>query len=70
MSKLRELLVNLGRDTELHDAYLADPRKVMAEYELTEEEVQAMLAKDLDAVKRLSGMDRLQSNSIIKAYDE
>jgi hypothetical protein len=70
MSRLRELLVNLGKDAALHDAYVADPKKVMAEYGLNPKEVEAMLAKDLDAVKQLSGMDKLKTNSTIKAYDE
>jgi hypothetical protein len=70
MSRLRELLVNLGKDAALHDAYVADPNAVMAEYELSAEEMAAMLAKDLDAVKQLSGMDNLKTNSSIKAYDE
>lgn len=70
MSRLRELLVNLGKDATLHDAYVTDPKKVMTEYGLSAKEVDAMLAKDLDAVKRLSGMDNLKTNSTIKAYDE
>lgn len=70
MAGLRELLVDLGRDTDLHDAYVADPEAVMSGYDMTAEEVAAMLAKDLDAVKRLSGMDNLRTNSTIRAYDE
>ncbi len=70
MSRLPELLVNLGRDSDLHDAYVANPEAVMRDYGLTAEEVAAMLAKDLEAVKRLSGMDNLKTNSTIRAYDE
>jgi hypothetical protein len=70
MSRLRELLVDLGRNAKLHDAYVTDPKAVMRDYALTTEEVAAMLAKDLDAVKRLSGMDNLKTNSTIRAYDE
>lgn len=70
MSRLRELLVDLGRDTVLHDAYVADPEAVMSEYALSPAEMAAMLAKDLAAVKLLSGMDNLKTNSTIKAYDE
>lgn len=70
MSRLRELLVDLGRDATLHDAYVADPAAVMSRYALTAEETAAMLAKDLDAVKRLSGMDNLKTNSTIRAYDD
>lgn len=70
MSKLRQLLVDLGKDAAVHDAYLADPKKVMADYGLTDEEINAMLAKDLDAVKRLSGMDNLESNGVISAHED
>ena len=70
MSRLRELLGNLGKDTTLHDAYVANPKAVMADYGLSDEEVDAMVAMNLEAVKRLSGMDNLKTNSTIKAYDE
>lgn len=70
MSRLRELLVDLGKDAAVHDAYLADPKAVMAKYDLTDEEVKAMLAKDLEAVKRLSGMDQLETNGVISAHEE
>lgn len=70
MSRLRELLVELGKDAKVHDAYVADPKSVMAEYGLTGEEVDAMLAKDLDAIRRLSGIDELQSNGVISAHED
>jgi hypothetical protein len=70
MSKLRQLLVDLGKDASVHDAYVADPKKVMADYGLTAEEVDAMLSKDLDAVKRLSGMDNLKTNSTVSAHED
>lgn len=70
MSRLRELLVNLGRDTVLHDAYVANPEAVMRDYALSHTEMAAMLAKDLAAVKLLSGMDNLKTNSTIRPYDE
>jgi hypothetical protein len=70
MSRLPELLVDLGRDSNVHDAYVADAEAVMSDYDLTAEEVAAMLALDLDAVKRLSGMDNLRTNGTVRAYDE
>lgn len=70
MSRLRELLVDLGKDAKVHDAYITDPKSVMADYGLTDEEIQAMLAKDLDAVRRLSGIDDLQSNGVISAHED
>jgi hypothetical protein len=70
MSELRQLLVDLGKSASIHDEYVADPKGVMARYKLSQKEVEAMLAKDLDEVKRLSGMDNLKSNSTISAYDQ
>lgn len=70
MSRLRELLVDLGKDAKVHDAYIADPKSVMADYGLTDEEIRAMLAKDLDAVRRLSGIDELKSNGVISAHED
>lgn len=70
MSRLRELLVDLGKDATIHDAYVADPKSVMAEYGLTGEEVDAMLAKDVDAIRRLSGIDELKSNGIVVGYED
>lgn len=68
MSKLAELLTNLGKDAALHDEYVEDPEAVMSRHDLTEEERHAMLQKDIETLKRLSGLDRLKSNSTIKAY--
>lgn len=68
MSRLRQLLVDLGTNPTLHDEYVATPEAVTRRYDLTHAETAAMLSKDLDAVKKLSGMDNLQTNSTIKAY--
>ncbi len=70
MTKLGQLLVDLGKDAKVHDAYVADPKKVMADYGLTDEEIEAMLAKDLDAVRRLSGIDELESNGVVSAHED
>jgi len=69
MSGLRQLLIDLGKDAELRDAYQEGPEKVMQQYECTDEEVKAMLAKDVAALKRLSGLENLKSNHNIQAYD-
>lgn len=70
MSGLRQLLVDLGKSATVHDEYVANPEAVMARYKLSEKEVDAMLAKDLEEVKRLSGMDNLKTNSTVSAYDQ
>lgn len=69
MSKLKELLIDLGSDASLQDEYEKDPTGVMGRYGLTEEETQAMLDKDLDRLKQLSGLDTLKSNGNIHPYD-
>ncbi|QKK01567.1 MAG: hypothetical protein HND55_02205 [Pseudomonadota bacterium] len=69
MSELTRLLMELGENAKLHDAYVADPKTVMQERGLTEEEIRAMLDKDLDTIRKLSGLDKLKSNSTIKACD-
>lgn len=70
MSGLRQLLVELGKSATLHDEYVAKPEAVMKRYNLTDEEIEAMLAKDLEKIKRLSGMENLKSNSTVSAYDQ
>lgn len=70
MSELRQLLVDLGKSASVHDEYVADPEAVMMRYKLSRKEIEAMLAKDIEEVKRLSGMDNLKSNSTIAAYDQ
>lgn len=69
MSRLPELLNELGRKADVYEQYQKDPTEVMKRYGLSAEEIKAMLAKDLEAVKRLSGMDNLKTNHTIRAYD-
>lgn len=69
MSKLTELLQDLGGDSTLAAAYENDPESVMQRYQLSQEEVQAMLAKDVEKLKRLSGLDNLKSNGNVQSYD-
>jgi hypothetical protein len=70
MAGLRQLLVDLGKSASLHDEYVEGPEAVMAKYKLSQKEIDAMLAKDIEEVKRLSGMDNLKSNSTISAHDQ
>lgn len=69
MSELTRLLKQLGEDSSLHDEYVADPRGVMKERGLNEEEIRAMLDKDLDKLRELSGLEELKSNSTVSACD-
>lgn len=69
MSKLKELLVELGKSPELQDEYETDPEGLMRRYGLAPDEIQAMLDKDLDRLKALTGLDNLKSNGNIHPYD-
>jgi hypothetical protein len=69
MSRLPELLKELGKHADEYEAYIKDPHGVMDRYGCTDEEKKAMIAKDIEAVKRLSGMDNLVSNQTIKAHE-
>ncbi|HSH27964.1 MAG TPA: hypothetical protein VK972_09415 [Wenzhouxiangella sp.] len=67
MSELTRLLKQLGQDAKLHDQYLADPEAVMRKRGLDKAEIQAMLDKDVDRLRKLSGLEDLKSNSTVKA---
>lgn len=69
MSGLKQLLIDLAQDAELQEEYESAPEKTMQRYELSDEEIKAMLAKDVEALKRLSGLDKLKSNGHVQAYD-
>lgn len=69
MSGLRQLLIDLGKNADLQQRYEADPEGVMNEYKLSPEEVQAMLAKDVEKLMELSGLDNLHSNGNVQAHD-
>ena len=69
MSGLKQLLIDLAEQPDLQKAYKTDPEAVMRRYQLNEEAIKAMLAKDVETIKRLSGLDNLRSNGTIQAYD-
>lgn len=72
MSRLLELMKQLGRDSSLADEYRKDRENVIRRAGLTKEERDALMNKDYDAVKRLTGLQEGQfaSNTVIKAYDQ
>lgn len=69
MSKLVDLLNDLGAHGEVYEEYLDDPEGVMRRYELSSEEVEAMLSKDVEKLKKISGLDKLKSNDSVQSYD-
>ncbi len=72
MSKLLELMRELGRNAALAKEYEADPEAVMQQADLSEEERRALREKDFDGIKRLTGLTETlyATNQIIRAYDE
>jgi len=69
MSKLADLLVELGKHGNLYERYRQDPEQVMREHGLSDEEMAAMLAKDVEKLKRLSGLDNLRSNDSVHSHE-
>lgn len=72
MSKLLEFMRELGADAALAIEYEQDADATMRRAGLDEEERAAMLAKDFEAIKRLTGLSdgQFATNHIICAYDE
>ncbi len=72
MSKLVELMRELGRNAALARDYEADAEAVMRNAGLSAEECRALREKDYDAIKRLTGLvdGQFAVNHIIRAYDQ
>ena len=72
MSKLLELMRELGRNATLARSYEADPESVMRNAGLSAEECRALRDKDYAAIKRLTVLadGKFATNHIIHAYDE
>jgi len=71
MSNLLKLMKQLGADAALNDEYKKDPSAVIARYNLSDKERDALLNKDYEAIKKLTGLQdgQYSTNSTIKAYD-
>ncbi|RFF27062.1 MULTISPECIES: hypothetical protein [unclassified Wenzhouxiangella] len=70
METLKQLLKDLGSDAKLAAEYEKDPDGVMEKRDLSDEAREAMKRKDLDAVRRLSGLDEVHlTNSTVNAHD-
>lgn len=71
MSKLVNLLKDLGGDAALSGQYADNPDAVMDKYGLSADERNALKAGDLDQIKSMSGLQdvRMTTNSTIKSYD-
>lgn len=72
MSQLKSLLLDLGRSRNLQDEYKADPVRIMTDYGLSPEEIEAMTIKDCETIKKLAKVDTLLTNGHIQIphYEE
>lgn len=72
MSKLLDLMKKLGSDAALSAEYLKDPEGVMQRAGLSDEERKAMLDKDYEAIKRLTGLKdgQFATNHSIRCYEQ
>lgn len=71
MSRLLHLMKQLGADAALASEYARDARAVIARFGLSDEERDALLNKDYEAIKRLTGLKdgQFATNSTIRAFD-
>jgi hypothetical protein len=70
MANLTDLLMNLGQDADLSKAWENDPNAVMARYELSDSEKQALLSGDVEELKRASGLTSLHmTNGTVRSHD-
>lgn len=72
MSKLLELMRRLGSDAGLAEEYDKNADAVLRRAGLSDEERQAMLDKDYETIKKLTGLTdgKFATNHIVRAYDE
>ncbi|MEN1728527.1 MAG: hypothetical protein AAGJ52_08800 [Pseudomonadota bacterium] len=69
MSELIRLLKDLGQDAKLAAAFEQDPDSVLKHYDLSDEAIKALKAGDIDAIRKLSGLDDVHmTNSTIKSH--
>lgn len=72
MSKLLELMRRLGADAALAEEYGNNPDLVLRRAGLSDEERRAMIEKDYDAIKKLTGLadGKFATNHVIRAYNK
>jgi len=71
VSNLLRLMRDLGADAALCIEYRDDAQGVISRYGLSDQERDALLNHDYDAIKRLTGLKdgQFATNSTIRAYD-
>ena len=65
MSNLTDFFTQLGQDAKLMEAYKQDPEAVMRAHGLSDDEINAVMAGDMEKLKALSGEENYQSYLII-----
>lgn len=71
MSKLVELMQQLGADAKQAEAFEKNPDAVMKEAGLSTDEMDALKSGDIERLKKETGLENLERiNSTIKAYDK
>lgn len=72
MSKLLDLMRKLGSDAALNSEYEHAPDAVIGRWGLSAEERAALLAKDYDTIKALTGLEdgQFATNHTVRAYDQ
>ncbi len=72
MSKLLSFMRQLGKDAGIVSEYDKDPDATMKRFGLSDEERKAMIDKDYEAIKRLTGLvdGKFATNHIVLAYDK
>lgn len=71
MSDLLTLMKQLGSDAGLAQEYEKNPTAVIDRYKLTAEERKALLAADIDALLKLTGLKSAlyATNTTVSVYD-
>jgi len=71
MSNLLHLMRQIGADAAVNLEYIQNPRSVISRFDLSDEERDALLNKDYEAIKRLTGLKdgQFATNTTVRAYD-
>ncbi|WP_394129014.1 hypothetical protein [Shewanella maritima] len=57
MSNFSDFFTQINQDSDLLESYKANPREVMEQHGLSEEQIQAVLSGDLEKIKAFDGSD-------------
>jgi predicted DNA-binding protein (UPF0251 family) len=70
LPNLADLLKKLGEDAALEESYRKDPEAVMDQFDLGDEEREALRSGDIEKLKRMTGLSVMSiSNGTVTSYD-